>query len=517
MIGTIKNNLDTQASKTVRDLLRDIFVSVSPDTSIVDALSLMQQNQLHAVAVTYDDAPVGIFSERNLVLAAHFRPDYRTLAMEHVMSSPAVSIVESAPAFDAFAAMVTHGVSHLSVVDYQGKCIGVISRRGMINVLGVSFFYQNATISDVMLRTLATAKRGELLSVSCSRMAENATPCIILEHERRPIGILTQRDLSVSLLREADMKSICIEDASTRPVITIAHTAALDEAVALMNTYNITKLVVVDQNGALAGLLTEDILFAALETKNLQAWKDLLLRTRRELVDQNRALYQRNLILEHMLTVTSDVAVIATDLYLKIRYLNEAAAMLLGVPDGDAMEKRLPDLFAQIGLEAVNLSRAIDSLQQRTRYSYATDLLTASMRKSLDCWMTGVRSDDNLLTGYIWAARDVTERRELEESLRQPLMQCKLTGLLNRRSLLSALHRIIDRSCRYGSPFSLVLLDIDRLKHINETCGYRAGDGLLQQIAALMEANTRCVDVVGRWSGGEFLIIAPESSQQEAS
>ena len=88
----------------------------------------------------------------------------------------------------------------------------------------------------------------------------------------------------------------------------------------------------------------------------------------------------------------------------------------------------------------------------------------------------------------------------------------KLTGLANRRKLESALQSELLRARRYGKIFSVILLDVDHFKVVNDTHGHQAGDEVLMRLAALLTANARETDLVGRWGGEEFLIVCPETS-----
>lgn len=509
-------NPDLFDAKTIRDILSDTFVSVAPDTPVPEALSLLRRHQLRCIAVTFGNRPVGTFSSRNLLLAAHYRRDLPALPVEAVMSSPVITVPDSTPLFEAYALMLSERVSFLAVVDHHGDCIGIASKAGMVNVLGVSFFYRRKTVADVMSRTVATAQRGEKLSSAFARMAETGEPCILLEHERKPLGILTTHDASTLILSGTDPSLLRMEEAAAKPIVSISPSASLDEAIALMNTHEVTKLVVIDRSGQIAGLLTEELVLSGIESPYFRAWKGVLHQEHERIADRNRELAERSLFLEQILTVATDTAIVATDLYLKIKYFNDAAAMLLGAKASDVIGMRLPDLFARVDFEQVHFSRGIDAVQRKQKYTYATELLRAAAHIQLDCWVTGIRAEDDLLSGYVWMARDVTEHRELEENLRRPLLQCKLTGLLNRQSLVDALSREIDRTSRYGSPFSIVMFDIDRLKALNENFGHHTGDAVLRRIASMMTANMRRVDIAGRWGGGEFVVIAPETSESEA-
>jgi diguanylate cyclase (GGDEF)-like protein len=88
-----------------------------------------------------------------------------------------------------------------------------------------------------------------------------------------------------------------------------------------------------------------------------------------------------------------------------------------------------------------------------------------------------------------------------------------LTRLLNRRALLERLSREVDRAKRYESMLTLLLLDIDHFKRINDERGHLVGDGVLRQIGALVEASVRTVDIAARYGGEEFVLLLPETSQ----
>jgi two-component system cell cycle response regulator len=92
----------------------------------------------------------------------------------------------------------------------------------------------------------------------------------------------------------------------------------------------------------------------------------------------------------------------------------------------------------------------------------------------------------------------------------------ELTGLLNRRTLIARLEAEWGRCQRYKRPLSLVLLDVDFFKQVNDRYGHGTGDEALTSIARLIEQAVRRVDTVGRLGGDEFLLILPETPQSGA-
>lgn len=86
----------------------------------------------------------------------------------------------------------------------------------------------------------------------------------------------------------------------------------------------------------------------------------------------------------------------------------------------------------------------------------------------------------------------------------------KLTNIYNRRKIDETLACELERAKRNNSCFSLILIDIDKFKDVNDTYGHKVGDFVLQEIAKILQANVRKVDLVGRWGGEEFLILDVE-------
>ncbi|CAA7624662.1 GGDEF domain-containing protein [Magnetospirillum sp. SS-4] len=87
-----------------------------------------------------------------------------------------------------------------------------------------------------------------------------------------------------------------------------------------------------------------------------------------------------------------------------------------------------------------------------------------------------------------------------------------LTGLYNRRRLDQSLDYELGRAARYNVPLSVILLDVDRFKQINDAHGHQIGDKVLQVVADTMRKGFRTVDTIGRWGGEEFLILSPETN-----
>ena len=109
--------------------------------------------------------------------------------------------------------------------------------------------------------------------------------------------------------------------------------------------------------------------------------------------------------------------------------------------------------------------------------------------------------------------RSYREIETAQAELRELVITDALTGCRNRRFFDEVIERELQRHRRYNVPLSLIFVDVDRFKAINDTHGHEAGDQLLQQVAAFLNKNVREADYVFRWGGDEFLILLSCSEQ----
>lgn len=105
----------------------------------------------------------------------------------------------------------------------------------------------------------------------------------------------------------------------------------------------------------------------------------------------------------------------------------------------------------------------------------------------------------------------------LLEKVQQAASTDALTGIANRRSFEEALEREIARSTRTGEPISLVMLDLDHFKTLNDTHGHQAGDEVLREVAQVLVEHCRDMDVAARYGGEEFTVILPNCGPEEAA
>jgi two-component system, cell cycle response regulator len=158
----------------------------------------------------------------------------------------------------------------------------------------------------------------------------------------------------------------------------------------------------------------------------------------------------------------------------------------------------------------------------------------ATIPFSIDRWRSGVlflRTDRNersltnedvdfadvvirAAVAAIWRAQALETTRADNRRLEALATTDPLTRVLNRRALLDRLTAEVDRARRFEGSLTLLLLDVDHFKQINDTAGHLAGDSVLRQLGALLEDAVRKVDIVARYGGEEFVAILPETTSE---
>jgi diguanylate cyclase (GGDEF)-like protein len=121
-----------------------------------------------------------------------------------------------------------------------------------------------------------------------------------------------------------------------------------------------------------------------------------------------------------------------------------------------------------------------------------------------------------LMLGMLAVGRLFHLIRAHEEILERRSTIDPLTGLANRRSLIESASDEIQRSRRTGRPMSLLMIDLDHFKRINDALGHAHGDAVLVAVAATLRSAMRVIDHVGRWGGEEFIAVLPESDGDAA-
>lgn len=135
----------------------------------------------------------------------------------------------------------------------------------------------------------------------------------------------------------------------------------------------------------------------------------------------------------------------------------------------------------------------------------------------LDLSILPLTDDQGDITHYVAIERDVTQQKMLEKSLNELTRTDALTDIFNRRAFDEILEAEFSRFKRTGDSYSLLMLDIDHFKAVNDNYGHSAGDQVLKEFARACQSNTRNHDTVSRLGGEEFCILLPDSDANTAA
>ena len=118
--------------------------------------------------------------------------------------------------------------------------------------------------------------------------------------------------------------------------------------------------------------------------------------------------------------------------------------------------------------------------------------------------------------GKLVILHDVTSHQRYVNTLRDLATQDGLTGIANRRHFLEICRKELERAQRYNTPVSLIIIDLDHFKKINDTYGHQAGDAVLQSAASVFRNALRHSDIIGRYGGEEFTVLLPQTIPEDA-
>lgn len=206
--------------------------------------------------------------------------------------------------------------------------------------------------------------------------------------------------------------------------------------------------------------------------------------------------------------------VLVTDLSDKLVDYNRAAAEMLEGLDAAAIGRPLAQLFLPAGPEAVHYvmnSNPQDSEERELVWHAGGEVRYYQVRSS------PVLKHDDLLAGRMIMLIDVTERTLLQEKLLQLATIDSLTGIYNRTHYLELSRQRLEEAAAAATPFSIILLDVDFFKSINDRYGHQYGDMALQHVVSVCLRHVRPEDIFGRYGGEEFVLSLPGSSLAEAA
>ncbi len=241
-------------------------------------------------------------------------------------------------------------------------------------------------------------------------------------------------------------------------------------------------------------------------------------------VKRDRELRQSSAWINTIVTGLTDYALVALDAEGRVLRWNPSIGRVAGFASEGTAGHSYAMFYPSEGMSA---ERALDRLHEADDSGWSLDegwrVRADGTRYWGSCLIAplhamGDEPRQAHASGHVYSLiiRDVSEHREATEALRQSVSNDYLTGLANRRTFFEAASLELQRWLRMPRPLSLVMIDADHFKKINDVHGHAAGDAVLRHLAAGMSFTFHAMDVVARLGGEEFVVLMPGITIDEA-
>lgn len=205
-----------------------------------------------------------------------------------------------------------------------------------------------------------------------------------------------------------------------------------------------------------------------------------------------------------------------------VSYWNAGIGRLTGFAASDIVGKSYSALYPS---NSISAERAVDYLQESDESGWSLHESWCVKSDGAQFWSSNIivpldplsdvpgqtAPELGVQRGYALIIRDISERRATTAELLRVTMSDHLTGIFNRRAFFDAAELELSRWRRFPRPLSLLAIDVDLFKQVNDTHGHSAGDTVLRQIAETMSRTARATDIVARVGGEEFAVLLPST------
>jgi CBS domain-containing protein len=233
------------------------MVAVDADTVAMEALKIMSAERISRIVVLENEEPVGILTEQDVAFAANWVVGQPSLRIREVLSKPVMTAPSELTVAEACRFFREHDVRHLVVLDARMEMAGILTPTDLARVLKSTIYAGIPDVATLMFRNVLRVSPEVSARYALALMASHALSGVVVVEGERPVGVFTEHDAIRLVSAGSDLAILPVGAVMTTPVVRVLASASPVRAVDLMHEHAVRQLVVVDDQDALVGILTQ--------------------------------------------------------------------------------------------------------------------------------------------------------------------------------------------------------------------------------------------------------------------
>lgn len=394
--------------RPVRNILPLRLLSLDTSATAIDALRMLNFHRASSLVVLDDGLPAGIFTERDVTRQAQRIMAQPDLSITTVMTTPVISARDEIDLRQAYGMLISHNIRHLVLTDEFGRALGTVSEDDIIQRLGIEYFIDIKSAAQILNPDIGLFPPDAVLEGILHEMADRNMTCVVAAEGKRPLGIFTERDLVKLCQGNNKPGALRLRDVMKKPVQTIPLTANAHECIVYMQKERIRRLVVVDDNGQVVGLINQSDVLAALEGRYTEYLKDALAQREQELRSVRMAL-NRQAVLDRILKSSVDTGILALDTDFTVRYANLAA------------KRMLPDIKFMLISQLANDKELHEAIVAGRSVGRCLHCGSGDGARYYGVNACAILDGESTVEGYLLTVNEITRRIRSEQELKKTI------------------------------------------------------------------------------------------------